>query len=486
MQLTDEQRKIIYYQDDLVINAGAGAAKTTTLIFYAKARPKARILYIAYNKSIKEEAKRKFAEYGISNVTIHTAHSLAFRHFKKIKVETGFSLTQIIEICKIRSRAGDSSEEYILAKLIQDAFNIYCNKVENELTEVDLILNADKQLINKHFGYILKGVKILAKKMKYGEIPYLHDYYLKRFQLAGVKLPYTHILFDEGQDASPVMLDIFLKQEHATRVIVGDSSQAIYGYRLAVNALESVDFNSLSLSKSFRFGEVIARTANNILSWKKLIGAYKNPIKIEGVGGTKTENSTCYISRSNFGVLKSAIIEVQRQQPSTIYFEGGAKGYTFLSGNDALNDMFSLYYKKPNNVKNPMLKNMKNLYEVIQYAEKVGDVELGNMAKIVQAYGKDLRSHIKFLKSIVAKDRNYADIIFSTAHKSKGMEYDRVFLSDDFVTLNEVKIFSDGYINSSNKDISLEKERQRLNEEINVLYVASTRTKNILKKSFDK
>jgi F-box protein 18 (helicase) len=484
MELTDEQKNIIRYKDDLVINAGAGAAKTTTLLLYAKARPKSKILYLAYNKSIKEEAKKKFAEHGLSNVTIHTAHSLAYKDFSKIKVTNTFSLSELIEICKIKSKSGNKTDEYVLAKLIQDALNIYCNKTDNQLSVNDLALNADKELIDKYYPYIINGVKILTKKMKHGQIPFIHDYYLKLFQLKSNKLPYNYILFDEGQDASPVMLDIFLKQD-ATKVIVGDSAQAIYGYRLAVNALQSVDFENMMLSKSFRFGQNIASLANNILSWKKLIRKHSNNLVIEGVGGTKSENSTCYISRSNFGVLKSAIVEVEKQKPSSIYFEGGIKGYSFLSNSQSINDLLSLFYRKPQNAKNPMLKSMKSLNEVIQYSERVGDIELSNLAKIVQVYGKDLKHHIKYLYSICAKDKSYADITFSTAHKSKGMEYDRVFLSDDFTTLNKIRIFSEHYLSVSNKDISLEKEREKLNEEINILYVASTRTKNILKKSFD-
>lgn len=485
MQLTEEQRNIISCKDDLAVNAGAGAAKTTTLLLYSKARPKGNILYLAYNKAIKEEAKLKFLQHGINNVTIHTAHSLAYKSFPKIKVTNSFSLSELIEICKIKSKSGNATEEYILAKLIQDGFNIYCNKTDNKLDINDLIIGGvDRKLVERYEQYIINGVKILTKKMKYGQIPFLHDYYLKMFQLHSVKLPYTHILFDEGQDASPVMLDIFLKQ-NATKVIVGDSAQAIYGYRLAVNALESVNFEKMTLSKSFRFDSSIAGLANNILSWKKLIRKYNNSFMIEGVGGVKTENSTCYISRSNFGVLKSAIIEVEKQKPSSIYFEGGIKGYSFLSSNQNLNDLLSLFYKKPQNAKNPMIKSMKNLNEVIQYSESVGDIELGNLAKIVQVYGKDLRHHIKHLYNINAKNKSDADIIFSTAHKSKGQEYDKVYLSDDFITLNKVRIFSNNYLNISNKDISLEAEREKINEEINILYVASTRTKNILKRNFD-
>ena len=63
--------------------------------------------------------------------------------------------------------------------------------------------------------------------MERAEIPITHEFYLKKFQLQNPQLSYDYILFDEGQDASPVMLDVFLKQK-ATKVIVGDGHQQIY------------------------------------------------------------------------------------------------------------------------------------------------------------------------------------------------------------------------------------------------------------------
>jgi len=81
MKLTDEQKDIINSNGDIIINAVAGSGKTTTIIEYARARPKtAKILYLAFNKSVKLEAIKKFAEKGLSNVTVETAHSLAYKN----------------------------------------------------------------------------------------------------------------------------------------------------------------------------------------------------------------------------------------------------------------------------------------------------------------------------------------------------------------------------------------------------------------------
>jgi len=61
----------------VVIEAGAGTGKTSTLRLLAAARPQAMGLYVAYNKAIQVEAERSFPR----NVEARTAHSLAYRDF---------------------------------------------------------------------------------------------------------------------------------------------------------------------------------------------------------------------------------------------------------------------------------------------------------------------------------------------------------------------------------------------------------------------
>lgn len=81
MELTPEQYDIINSTGSINKNAVAGSGKTTTLIEYAKARPKdKKILYLAFTKSANLEAVKKFAEKGLKKVKVETAHSLAYKH----------------------------------------------------------------------------------------------------------------------------------------------------------------------------------------------------------------------------------------------------------------------------------------------------------------------------------------------------------------------------------------------------------------------
>ena len=76
---TDEQQQAIdafLTKENMILEAGAGTGKTSTLKLLSAAMPKRRGLYLAFNKSGAEEAKASFP----NNVTCSTVHSLAYRH----------------------------------------------------------------------------------------------------------------------------------------------------------------------------------------------------------------------------------------------------------------------------------------------------------------------------------------------------------------------------------------------------------------------
>jgi F-box protein, helicase, 18 len=260
MHLTQEQIDIVQSTGNIKINAVAGSGKTTTIIEYAKARPaSSRILYLAFNKSVKLEAVKKFAESGLNNVHVETAHSLAFKYIVMRSNYTvrpqEYKTQDIVDLLHIQVR-GEKHASYIVANHINKLVAYFCNSNKNKVQDLNylsLITEVKaKAFVTKHYAEIVQQARVLLGKMDKGEIEITHDFYLKKFQLLNPDLPYDYILFDEGQDASPAMLHTFLNQA-ATKVIVGDTHQQIYGWRYAVNSLAQADFKSFNLSSSFRF-----------------------------------------------------------------------------------------------------------------------------------------------------------------------------------------------------------------------------------------
>src|SRR5204863_2018341 len=164
--------------------------------------------------------------------------------------------------------------EYVVANHINKFVAFFCNSDKQKIQELNYLDavsdNKAKAFVRTFYNYIEKQSRVLLGKMDKGEIEITHDFYLKKFQLSNPELNYDYILFDEGQDASAAMLDVFFKQK-ATKVIVGDTHQQIYSWRYAVNSLEKVDFKTYHLSTSFRFNQDIADLASAILDRKSLI-----------------------------------------------------------------------------------------------------------------------------------------------------------------------------------------------------------------------
>ena len=480
MKLTTEQINIINSTGDIKINAVAGSGKTTTIIEYAAARPKeSKILYLAFNKSVKLEAIRKFSDKGLDNVKVETAHSLAYRHIVynhnyKVKAN-GYNTNEIVELLKLRG-TGEKHTEYIVANHIKKFIAYFCNSDKQKVQELNYLdVVSDKKaaaFVKAYYEYIENQTRNLLGKMNKGEIEITHDFYLKKFQLSGQILDYDYILFDEGQDASPAMLDVFFKQD-AVKVVVGDTHQQIYSWRFAVNSLEKAGFKTYQLSTSFRFSQDIANLAVEVLKYKKHFNQQHKAV-ISGKGNFKDLKTKAILARTNLGLLLRAIKFVtEKKNVKNIYFEGNINSYTYADEGTSLYDVLNLYNGKSHLIKDSLLKAMKNMDELKDYIEKTEDVQLGMMVSIVSEYGNRIPGIINIIKKkhLDNDDRGNAEMIFSTVHRCKGMEYDEVHLVNDFMT--EVKLEKLTMDKSANV-----LDQTKLNEEINLLYVAITRAKN--------
>ena len=482
IKLTAEQEAIIQSNGDIKINAVAGSGKTTTVIHYAATRPKgSRILYLAFNKTVRQEAKKRFAEKGLHNVQVETAHSLAYKavvQSSKYKVrQQDLKTYEVAELLGLADH-GEKHGAYILANHVYKFMRYFCNsdaaKVQ-QLNYIDTITDEKaKAFVRTFYPYIVEGTRHLLKKMNDGAIEITHDFYLKLYQLSNPALTYDYILFDEGQDASPAMLDVFLKQK-ATKVIVGDTHQQIYSWRYAVNSLEKAAFTDYHLSTSFRFGQDIARLGADILFWKSHLVETK-PVSIIGQGHSTGRQTIATIARTNLGLLLSAITYItDHKNVQHLYFEGNINSYTYADDGASLYDVLSLFNNKHDRIRDKLISSMKTMADLEEYIEKTEDMQLGMMVEIVNEYGNEIPGLIKELKNkhVGDGDKSKAEMIFSTVHRCKGMEYDLVELANDFITETKLEKLKEEKGDLANTLV-------KWNEEINLLYVAVTRTKTVL------
>lgn len=515
MHFTDEQNTVVFHEGNARVKALAGTGKSSTLVEYARNRPKSRILYIVYNRSAKQDAILKFKKAGITNVRVETAHSLAYAELdvKKrfvLHKNGGCKPLEIVDIFNLSKYAKEGNRiDLIMAKHIISCLNLYCNSSAQNIEEIDYIKsvkdNRAKSFVDVNIGNIYKACKLMLDMMHEGKLEISHDAYLKLWQLSKPKLDYDIILIDEAQDTSNVMLSAFLEQEHAIRIMVGDEHQQIYSFRHAVNSLDKVDYPELYLTKSFRFTQDIADRAIEAIGLKVLLGSEIEHIKMKGLGGRKN-NAFDYavLARHNLTLFDAAIQSVFVEGNKDIYFEGDIKNYIYMRQGGGLFDILNLYQEKSNCIKDPLIASFNSISELEEYHEATDDMELSLMINMVKKYKKSLGYYICKLKEYQTKKEN-AQIIFSTVHKSKGMEYNIVKLCNDFITKMKIiellnpnidAYYAHGNIKDPKLKAYLDKnghermikhmingheskivENDKLIEEINILYVALTRAR---------
>ena len=328
---TEQQRAIVdavLTGENTVARALAGTGKTSTLQLIArrlqKEQPNKRIIYVAFNKSIQLEAEAKMP----GNVESRTADSIAYRASDpkiRAKMNNKNALVKIKDVAANFGITGvrnpDNPDEVLssadVVKTIRDAVNNYT-------------ISADDEIGPQHFPFENVTPQMLEWAQRWwddindpdGVLRVTNSHLTKIWALSrpdlskvdsGTKYPADVIFFDEAQDINPVLGKV-IGDQNIQVVYVGDSNQAIYGFRGAVDQLDGIEApNDLPLTKSWRFGPEVAGMGNRFLT---LIGSKD---KIEGAGpggeilpaGTMTDADAVLV-RTNAGAIKEIFDELGR------------------------------------------------------------------------------------------------------------------------------------------------------------------------------
>lgn len=513
LRLTHEQLGVICKDvgpgDVLQINAFAGTGKTTTLKHHAKYRSNKRYLYVAFNKSIQEEAAGSFPP----NVECRTMSSIAWRgvgrYYDRIYP---LAVGRIVNV--LGHRKGFDS--YLVAGLVKKTLSTFCASTDSNILLSHVpTKNQDGFVKEEIRNRVLPDALLIweiMQKQSDTRIAMSFDGYLKLFQLQNLRVAdYTDhcfdiIFLDEAQDLTACELAIMLNQ-NVPLIIVGDPNQQIYTFRGAINAMSRVRPTSNHyLTRSFRFGPQVAHICNSLLSGLKgmdhrtIVGTLNECITSGEVVG-----QLCIISRTNFEQYVEAVratspesIRYWSQQPlraeavrkgldgtqrPVITFTGyGSKLETF----NQLLDLYHLYKNRRELITDPLLKTFKTYDEFCKYIKTTEELEWKGRMAIIDKFRDQVPIQIEQLRSFMlstlfemramnqvemdnarkeAKDFSPADIVFTTAHKAKGLEFDTVKLSEDFLQIQG--------LNRSSVARCPEDEK-------NLLYVAVSRAKKAL------
>ena len=251
---------------NLLIEALAGAAKTSTLVLIAEALPQTEILCLAFNKKIAVEMQERLP----SNCKAMTLNALGHRTWmeatgRRIKIEGSKTFLLLSEaVGKLsapeRKSIGDS-----FALLMQTIdFGKQCGYVPSGHYDKAKPLMNDDEFFS-HIETILDDVQIdLVRNVTLASIDQalkgtldFNDQIFMPTIFHGAFPRYPLVLVDEAQDLSALNHATLRKMCKRRLIAVGDSRQAIYGFRGAhENSMsllaEQFSMQELTLSTSFR------------------------------------------------------------------------------------------------------------------------------------------------------------------------------------------------------------------------------------------
>ena len=247
-----------------------------------------------------------------------------------------------------------------------------------------------------------------------------HDHYLKIWALTRPRIPTDYLLLDEAQDTNPVVEHVFLDQrDHAQLVMVGDSAQAIYGWRGARDVMTGFDGTTLTLSRSFRFGPALAQEANR---WLHIADA---PIRLTGTESIPTDLSDCptpdaVLCRTNAGAMTEVLTHLQAGHRTALVGGGTALRNLALAAQDL---------KEGRRTNHPELVLFPHWGAVQDYAAyDPSGSDLQPLVDLVDRHGTPA-----ILAAVDQLDEEtHAQVIVSTAHKAKGREWPSVKIAADF------------------------------------------------------
>ena len=437
MNLTAEQQAICQAARDLgessslKIQAFAGTGKTTTLAAVAESLPQRKFLYLVFNRAAADEAELKMP----ANVTVRTAHALAFRGvgyvYKSRLASSPWSwfpylkdkMPRALDSLMRSGRDATSAGAVIIRTLEQ-----FLRTTDGAIGSLHAPYWCD-DLVGEAAGYAAEALwKNICKPNS--TAPVTHDCYLKLFYLQGRELApraWT-LMLDEAQDADPVILGL-VERHRGARIIVGDKYQQLYQWRGAVNALSRLrsDDAELALTQTFRFGEGAATWANQVL---EVIGeklrivpaAHRTTVAIE----EQSVKIDAQLARTNAGTLDEAIRGLERKRQ--VHVMGGAEPLIKL-----IRGAWDLHQGKPASGELVMFARWDELKAAAQGQKdgSPGDPALQVLVRLIKDRDRGVLQMCRQLEACVESSAA-AQVTVSTVHKAKGLEWPRVLISSDF------------------------------------------------------
>ncbi len=452
MGYTGEQEEVIHAASrsgqSVRVKAFAGAGKTTTLKGVARERDEPG-LYLAFNRSIAQEARPKFAGTGVRARTTHGAVYNAMREHiaETIPGRTRCVIDAGVLPGYMMSGLSKGWNRFRLAAAVAQSVAKWCASADPELgaehvAEAIRDMEGDpewmppgsardraQRALNELPGRLAPvAQKFLAKCV--GENKFTHDMYLKCAELrsdiaAEAFQGARYLMVDEAQDLNPVQRSL-IEKSGLPVIAVGDAYQQIYSWRGSQNALDHLPGEELYLTGSFRFGDNVAELGRRILASRPDGGPAQRleglgPPSVEGLEGPKMG----LVCRTNGGAIEAAEMVVARYPKIPFFLDN------FSHVLQEVESLEALRQKDRKAIVSERVKRFETWNEALDEAEYGGDPEFTRLVKLVADDGV---GRVKKIDALRGKDESAALVKICTGHRAKGLEWPSVRMWEDFQT----------------------------------------------------
>lgn len=437
---TEEQSAIVSFaqtsDENLLVSALAGAAKTSTLVLLAEALPEVKILCLAFNKKIASEMQERLP----SNCHARTLNSLGHGIWqdaigRRLRIES----SKIYDTTSAYIEGLHPDEKKVIYPRMADLMNTVrfgkaCGfipegtpRMKALMREAEFFAHLDEKLTPEEEALVIHVTSVSIKQAWAGTCDY-DDQILMPTLGIGAFPRYPLILIDEAQDLS-ALNHAMLKKLVVKRIIaVGDACQAIYGFRGAhEESMEllkkTFSMTELPLSISFRCPIAVVEAAR----WRAPTMRYPDwaiPGEVRRFTAWDTSDipdHAAIICRNNAPLFRMAITLLKHGR------------YPELSGNDIGKALLKVMKKfgassMKRDAVHQAIADWKDAQ--LKKARKSGVHSIEDKAECMGIFadvGATLGESIAYAEHLFSSS---GPIKCMTGHKSKGLEFDNVFFLD--------------------------------------------------------
>lgn len=450
------------------VKARAGTGKTTTAVeLIRRCAARGRVLYAAFNRPIADSVKPKLA--GIRNVDVKTLHGLGYgilrQHDEFVQVDQDKGMRIAREVAP-----PDATQKFVssinkAAKYLKGMMVEDLDQAEEVL--IDAEIDAAPFATERQLAELALRAMHVSTKML-GLVDFDDQVWLPGKLGLRSRYGYNDVVIDEGQDTNEAQFRLCqaVVAPGGRIVIIGDDKQAIYAFRGADEAtydrlVQRLGATIYPLTVTYRCARSIVREANQIVP--DLEAAPDAPegtcISISPEEMRKMMRPGDFVlSRSNAALVEQCTKAIRAGIRSTI------------QGRDLGDTLQALVRKSCAEDVDELLEYVESWQtrEVEKRQKKDRDPQpIIDRAACLIAFADGAKSIGDVLRNIAVMFDDTDDskrVVFSTTHRAKGLERQRVFVLRD--TYLRPRPFIDAYG---------ERRFGVTSEEKNLYYVAVTR-----------